>query len=98
MAKSRSMYCNQLMAAAAILKFAAIKAGATESNPLKLGNAEFWIDAGCWEGSLVHDPPSNQWDRLAVQNDLDAFLADKMDDLRAYIKAQSIPECLEITK
>jgi len=84
--------------ATTILRFAAISAKATEAEPLKLGNAEFWIGTESWSGALIHDPPSNQWDKEAVQEDLNAYLSDKLEDLKKYIEEQHWPAQLEVTK
>jgi hypothetical protein len=96
--RPRAVFCNQLINPANVLLFAALAAKATESNPLKLGNVEFWVGTGPWEGQLIHDPPSNQWDKPAVQIDLNLYLADKMESLKEYIGAQYWPEVLEVTK
>ena len=98
MNKPRAMFCNQLINPANVLLFAATCANATEENPLKLGNVEFWIGTGPWEGQLIHDPPSNQWDKNAVQIDFNLFISDKMDALKSYLGSQYWPEVLEITK
>jgi len=85
--KPRAIYADETVKSVAVLKFAAISAQATEKHPLKLGNAEFWIGTGPWEGMLIHDPASNQWDKDAVQKDLDSYLADKLNGLHEYLKS-----------
>jgi hypothetical protein len=72
--------------ASKILQFAAITANATEASPLKLGNAEFWIDStGPWAGQLAFFPSTSQWDAEAVQAALNDMLASRLDELSVYL-------------
>ena len=68
-----------------VLRFAATSADATEAKPLVLGNVEFWIGEGAWKGTLTYSIPSYAWDKETVQAALNAYLADKMDALKAYL-------------
>lgn len=99
--KARAMFCNQLTNSANILRFCAIEAGATDSEPLKLGNAEFWIGDGSWNGQMIHYPESYSWDREAVQEDLNRFLVGKEEALRSYMGkawALGLEHNIEVTK
>jgi hypothetical protein len=75
----------QAFIAKQILSFAATSAQATESNPLKLGNVEFWIGEGVWRGVLTFSIPTYAWDKESVQSALNTYLADKQEELKTYL-------------
>ena len=56
----------------AVLKFLTKKENGTETNPLKLGNAEFWVTD---KNEMVYWPATSQWDINLIQNDIDARAA-----------------------
>ena len=64
-----------------VLRFAAQKARATESEPLKLGNVELWIDGG----QLVHYPTTSQWDVPAFNAALTMYLSQFSSELAALV-------------
>lgn len=74
-----------------VLRFAATSANATEKNPLVLGNVEFWIGTGPWEGVLTYSIPTYSWDKDAIRDALISYLADKMDGLKTYLHIPIAP-------
>jgi len=52
-----------------LFEYLATYYNATEENPLRLGNAEFWWPVEGYAVALVHNPSINQWNIDAVQRD-----------------------------
>ena len=72
-----------------VLNFIVAKANASEENPLRLGNVEFWHEVpSCVAGILCYSIPTNKWDLQAVQGDLNTHASQCWDELVSYLNSK----------
>lgn len=64
-----------------VLSYFVRKYNGTETNPLRLGNVEFWFPVEGIHAGLCYSLPTNQWDREAVQADINKLAEANWDDL-----------------
>lgn len=66
------LQCAEIARMLEVLETIVRDSGATESNPLAIGNVKFWIDPPTkWNGfcpQMAYDIPASQWDKKALTN------------------------------